>query len=103
MLEGHIMTKQLLAACLCLVLTACRVAAAPPDASPPDVVAHVRHCLQMEHSFPDTSRHHELRLNNSVDVACRLIGSFSPQKFDSLVCRHWAHCPLAAAQDGPAV
>ena len=79
MLEGHIMTKQLLAACLCLVLTACRIAAAPPVASPPDVVAQVRHCLQMEHSVPDTSRHHELHLNNIVDVTCRFVRSGFPE------------------------
>lgn len=75
---GGVMTRQLLAACLCLVLTACRAAAAPPAASPPDVVAQVRHCLQMEHSVPDTFIHHELHLDNMMDVTCRLIRSFYP-------------------------
>jgi PIG-X / PBN1 len=60
MLAGHVMTRQLLAACLCLVLTACRAAAAPPATSPPDVVAQVTVHLQMVHSVPDTSQHREI-------------------------------------------
>lgn len=76
MLAGEVMTRQLLAACLCLVLTACRAAAAPLATSPPDVAAQVGHCLLTEHSVPDTSRHHELHLNDIMDVTCRLISFF---------------------------
>ena len=74
MLAGHVVTKQLLAACLCLVLSACRAAAAPPAASLPDVVAQVTHSACRRKPFlPENQNILNCASNTIMDGTCRLI------------------------------